>query len=73
MKQTTAKQQDVLTLLKRIDELYKKIEQLQTFKDCARCHFNNCDNKANHSDGHSLYCSECWEHLEEIYPDSELI
>jgi len=56
----------ICELSNTILELRDKINQLQTFKDCARCHFNNCDNKANHSDGHSLYCSECWDAFEEV-------
>ena len=62
-----------IKLLNEIKELNEKIDQLQTFKDNARCNYDNCDNKAQHSDGSNLWCSECWEHLEVIYPDSELI
>ena len=53
--------------------LKKEINLLQTFKDNARCNYDKCDNKAQHSDGSNLWCSDCWEHLEVIYPDSELI
>ena len=31
------------------------------------------DNNVQHSDGSNLYCSDCWENLEAIYPDNELI
>ena len=34
---------------------------------------DNCDNNVQHSDGSNLYCSDCWENLEAIYPDNELI
>ena len=51
---------------KEAKRLKEENKRLQTFKDNARCHFNTCDNKANHSDGHSLYCSECWNTLEEV-------
>ena len=47
-------------------ELKDKISLLQTFKDCARCNYDECDNKAEHSDGHSLWCSDCWNSIEEV-------
>ena len=51
---------------KEAKKLREEIDRLQTFKDNARCHFNTCDNKAEHSDGHSVYCSECWDLIEEV-------
>ena len=60
-------------LVNEIKELNEKINQLQTFKDCAVCCWDDCAKKAQHSDGSNLWCSDCWEHLEVIYPDSELI
>ena len=33
----------------------------------------NCTNNAEHSDGNNLFCSECWNTVENIYVDSELI
>ena len=65
---------------KEAKKLKEEINQLQTFKDNAKCcnHAKGvtgyiCDNKAEHSDGSNLWCSDCWENLEAVYPDSELI
>ena len=33
----------------------------------------NCNNNAKHSDGHNNYCTDCWNRIEFIYPDSDLI
>ena len=46
---------------------------LSIFGDYVRCSYDNCDNSVQHSDGSNLYCSDCWENLEAIYPDNELI
>ena len=52
-------------LMNEIKELTEKINQLQTFKDCAICYNDECENKAQHSDGSRLWCSDCWEGIEE--------
>ena len=56
----------ICELANTILELRDKINQLQTFKDCARCFYDECDNKAEHSDGHRLWCSDCWDAIEEV-------
>ena len=49
-----------------IQEGLDKINRLQTFKDCAVCFLDDCANKAEHSDGHKLWCSDCWNSIEEV-------